>query len=269
MTADPSNRPDRLEVFAARLERSAVLLDFDGTLSAIVARPEQAAIEPGAREALSALVDLTAAVALVSGRRRKELGRLVDVRGIHIVGLYGRETIETGAERTDEPRIASIVPLIESALEVVEGAWVERKGAGLAVHYRAVNHPDSARATLVAAIEPIAAAAGLEIVHGKRVLDLVPIGSTQKGEAVRELVAAHRAEAVFYAGDDGADVPVFDALDALEATGTFTVKVAVRGPGTPAALLLAADLVVDQPSGLVRLLERVVESSQRGVGGRT
>jgi hypothetical protein len=36
-----------------------------------------------------------------------------------------------------------------------------------------------------------------------------------------------------------------------------TVKVAVRGAETPAALLDAADLLVDGPGGLVELLRRL------------
>ena len=37
----------------------------------------------------------------------------------------------------------------------------------------------------------------------------------------------------------------------------MTVKVAVHGPETPAALTAAADVVVDGPAGLVGLLRRL------------
>jgi len=59
---------------------------------------------------------------------------------------------------------------------------------------------------------------------------------------------------VLYAGDDHADLDAFAALDQLARGGLDTLKVAVRGPETPAALVEAADVVVEGPTGLVALL---------------
>jgi trehalose 6-phosphate phosphatase len=59
---------------------------------------------------------------------------------------------------------------------------------------------------------------------------------------------------VLYAGDDHADLDAFAALDTLARRGIDTVKVAVRGPETPTALVNAADVVTEGPNGLVALL---------------
>src|SRR3546814_9292497 len=49
-------------------ERAAVLLDFDGTLAPIVERADAATALPGVRAALTALAEVYAVVAIVSGR---------------------------------------------------------------------------------------------------------------------------------------------------------------------------------------------------------
>ena len=62
-----------LRAFADRDGRAGVLLDFDGTLSPIVARPELAKIRDGARDAIARLVERLAVVAVISGRTPAEL----------------------------------------------------------------------------------------------------------------------------------------------------------------------------------------------------
>jgi trehalose 6-phosphate phosphatase len=57
-----------------------------------------------------------------------------------------------------------------------------------------------------------------------------------------------------YAGDDAADVGAFDALDRLRDGGVATVRVAVASSEAPPALLQRADVVVEGPSDLLRLL---------------
>ena len=85
------------------------------------------------------------------------------------------------------------------------------------------------------------------------VLELVPAGRPMKGAAVERL-ARGELEAVLYAGDDHADLDAFAALDRLARDGIIVVRVAVHGDETPEALVEAADLVVQGPSGLVETL---------------
>jgi trehalose 6-phosphate phosphatase len=76
-----------------------------------------------------------------------------------------------------------------------------------------------------------------------------------KGAVVRELVRSARVSGCFYAGDDVADLEAFRALDELDAVAS--VRVAVRSEETPERLIAAADLIVDRPAGLVRLLSEL------------
>jgi len=101
----------------------------------------------------------------------------------------------------------------------------------------------------------VAADHGLEVVEGKMVVELMPADRPRKGGAVLRLAEELALRGVLFAGDDVADLEAFEALDRLRERHVLTIRVAVRGPETPADLVDAADVVVDGPSGLVRLLE--------------
>ena len=186
-------------------------------------------------------------VAIVTGRRSEEAAALLDAPGISILGLYGFEDAAPDL-------VAAAVPLARTAAEVVPDAWVEDKGASIAVHYRQAPEPHTARLELVLALQPVASQNALELVEGKMVLELVPRGRPMKGAAVERLAGEHALEAIVFAGDDLADVDAFEALDRLARRGVAAVRVAVRGDETPSALLEAADVTVEGPSGLVELL---------------
>jgi trehalose 6-phosphate phosphatase len=189
-------------------------------------------------------------VAIVSGRASEELARLLDVDGLTFYGLYGLE----GAA----PDLAdAVAPLVERAAAMVPGARAEHKVSSIAVHYRQANEPALARGALLPALEEIAAEHGLAVIEGKMVLELVPAGRPRKGGAVARIVGQYELAGALFAGDDVADVEAFDALDDAHARGIATVKVAVRSAEAPAVLLDRADVVVDGPEGLVRLLARL------------
>jgi trehalose 6-phosphate phosphatase len=236
-----------VEAFRRQAERAGVFLDFDGSLSAIVARPELAGPVAGARDALAGLVARYPLVAIVSGRSSDDVARLLDVNGLTYEGLYGMEGAATDIT-------LSLLPNVERAAALVPEAWVDDKRISVAVHYRGAPDPSAARRTLVAALEPIAASAGLEVMEGKMVLELVPADRPMKGGAVERLARERGLDAVLYAGDDVADIDAFAALDRLSERGVLAVRVAVRGPETPEELVRRADIAVEGPEGLVELL---------------
>jgi trehalose 6-phosphate phosphatase len=150
--------------------------------------------------------------------------------------------------------VAVVAPRVEAAAATVPEAWVEDKGASIAVHYRQAPNPTRARRQLIAALEEVASSAGLELVEGKMVVELVPAGRPRKGGAVERIVGENDLSAALFAGDDVADVEAFHALDSLAEKDLLAVKVAVRGKDTPRELLEAAAVVVEGPKGLVELL---------------
>jgi trehalose 6-phosphate phosphatase len=220
-------------------ELAAVLLDIDGTLAPIVARPEDADVPEATREVLRALVARYGLVGAVTGRP-SELGRrLVGVAGIEVAGTHGLELAD-GADGW-RPRIAAFRDTV---------AWpVEDKGLTLGFHYRTHPDPDAAHAELEA-VAVRAREAGLRTRFGRMVLEVLPPLDADKGTAVRELLRRAGLSRALFAGDDTTDLDAFAAVEELE----LGVTVGVRSDEGPPELIARADLVVEGPAGLVDLL---------------
>ena len=240
-------RADPLDALRREPESAAIMLDFDGSLSEIVARPELATPASGVREVLGDLAARYRLVAMVSGRPTEDLYPLLRIPSVRYVGHYGRLVDQA-------PIRPEALAWARTAAGAVPGAWVEDKGWSAAVHYRQAEDPVAARAALLEPLREIARAEGLEVIEGKMVLELVPGGGGRKGEAVTRLIREAAARAALFAGDDRADLDAFAALDRLGPEGVAGVKVAVRGQETPPELVEAADVVVEGPAGLVELL---------------
>lgn len=232
--------------------RRGFVFDFDGTLSEIVARPELARPIPGVPEALAGLAGENPLVAVVSGRPGYQVRELIGVPEVTVVGLYGLPEEGPGRRLLDDARSD-----IQRAAGLVPGGWVEDKGASVAVHYRGTEDPSAAARTLSRALRQVADAHGLSVLPGKMVLELTGDEVPGKGAVVRELIEASSVDACLYAGDDLADLDAFAVLERLGGAGVPTVKVAVRSEETPEDLLSRADVVVERPAGLVRLLSEL------------
>jgi trehalose 6-phosphate phosphatase len=231
--------------------RGGIFLDFDGTLSEIVATPELATLASSAPHQLVRLTEEWALVAVVSGRPSAQVRRLVSVPGVEVYGLYGLS--EEGASAA----VAAAVLDAERVAREIPGATVERKGVTVALHYRLAADPGEAERLLRAAADAIARRHGLRVLPGKMVLELAPIEVPGKGAVVAREVGRRDLAACLFAGDDRADLDAFATLDGLNDRGVATVKVAVRSDEAPAELLASADLVVEGPAGLIRLLEEL------------
>jgi trehalose 6-phosphate phosphatase len=228
---------------------AGIFLDFDGTLSDIVARPELAQPRPKAASVLALLVERYAVVAVVSGRPADEVRARLDVPGVIVFGRYGLPEGER-AERAERVMVTEV----ERAAARVRGAWVEDKGPSLAVHFRRVDEPEAAEASLRPILADVASRNGYVVLPGRRVLELAPSATPGKGAVVAGEVRSRRLRACLYAGDDHADLDAFAALDGLAGAGVATIKVAVRSEEAPQELIERADMLVDGPAGLLQLL---------------
>lgn len=241
---------DPLDALRADPAATAILTDFDGTLSPIVEDWTAALPLPGVRELLEAIAARYAVVGVISGR---PVGYLVEHLGteLRLAGLYGLESVINGkrvpAEGAEEWR-----PCIDRAVESATarfGSLVEHKGLSLTIHFR--THPELAEDVSAWAIRE-QDRSGLELRAAKASVELHPPVTFDKGTVV-EAVATGMSAACFL-GDDVGDLPAFAALDRLRARGLATVKIGVRTSEAPALLLDAADVVVDGPTGAVDLL---------------
>src|SRR5207253_7366923 len=96
-------------------ERAGLVTDVDGTISPIVAQPEDAVVLPEAREALRGLSEILELVAVVSGRRAADAWAIVGVDRLAYVGNHGLEACsQLGEHDTDAaarpwvPRLAAV-----------------------------------------------------------------------------------------------------------------------------------------------------------------
>ncbi|WP_369247448.1 trehalose-phosphatase [Streptomyces sp. R41] len=262
--ATPAGR-DGLDAILARPTRAVIGLDFDGTLAPIVPDPEQARAHPDAVPALAALAPKVASVAVITGRpagvavRHGGFAGVPGLEHLVVLGHYGAERWDavsgTVSAPAPHPGVAAVRAELPGFLDTIgawQGTWIEEKGRAVAVHTRRASDPQAAFEALREPLTDLATRHGLIVEPGRMVLELRPPGM-DKGVALLEYAREIGAEAVVYAGDDLGDLPAFAAVDKLRSDGIPGLLVC-SGSSEVAELADRADLVVDGPSGVVRLL---------------
>src|SRR5207244_1564397 len=94
----PAASVDSLSRLAEEPERAAILLDVDGVLAPIVARPEDARVPDETRAELRRIHGRYGLVACVSGRAGEDARRIVGVAELIYVGNHGLELEPESAE---------------------------------------------------------------------------------------------------------------------------------------------------------------------------
>jgi trehalose 6-phosphate phosphatase len=239
--------PTRARLLAPLAEapgESALVLDVDGTLAPIVARPELSAVPEETRTELRRLTERYRLVACVSGRAGDDARRLVGVPGIRVVGNHGLELA---------PEAEALAHRIAAFRDEV-GLPVEDKGLSLSFHYREAADEAAALAELED-VARRAEVAGLVPRWGRKVLEIRPPVDADKGTAVRALLSESGARRGLYAGDDATDL---DAFAGLRAAGLdHAVCIAIASDEGPDSLAKAADLTVGSPVELADLLREL------------
>jgi trehalose 6-phosphate phosphatase len=249
---------------------AVIASDFDGTLSPLVEDPSMSRAADGALDALARLAGSVGQVAIVTGRPALVATELSGVSGhaglgrLVVLGHYGLERWEasTGAI-TSEPVPEGVAVARERLPGVLRDAglpdaFVEDKDSSLAVHTRRLADPAGALETLRTPLSELAAEVGLRLEPGNLVLELRPPG-IDKGVALRRLLDSTGAHSVLYAGDDLGDLAAFQTLQALREDGLNAVLVAARSSGAT-ALAESADIVVDDPAGVVTVLTALADA---------
>jgi trehalose 6-phosphate phosphatase len=240
--------------------RALVAVDYDGTLAPIVEDPAAARPHPGAIAALRDVAARAGTVAVITGRpalAAVEIGGLDAVPGLIVLGSYGRERWESGRVTAPPvpPGVAQAreqLPGVLAAAGAPDGTWTEDKSEALAVHTRRTAEPGPALERLRGPLTALAERTGLAVEPGRMVIELRPPGA-DKGQTLKDLVFERPVSAVMYCGDDLGDVPAFQAVARLRGDGVPGLAVC-SGSAEVTALIELADLVVDGPDGVVRLL---------------
>ncbi len=227
--------------------RTGIFTDFDGTLSPVVPRPDDARPAEGAVRSLESLARSYGLVAVVSGRSLEDLRTRMKPRGVLLAGAYGRERSDRHVRRQTEGW--ETLPIAAAAaIQRLPGVHLERKGSGVALHFR--NAPDCGEDVREIA-ESLAKEYGMEVRPGRMVYELIVPGP-HKGDVICSLIEERSLDRVLVAGDDFGDL---DAFGAVRDSGVDAVVAAVISEEAPPGLTELADLVLGGPVELVRFLQ--------------
>jgi len=201
---------------------SALFLDIDGTLVAVVDDPRLARVDADLVAALPRLrARLDGAVALVTGRAIADADRIFPGLSLPLAGQHGCErrdalaTVHTPVQRSET--ILRLRERLATAVAACPGVRLEDKGLTLAMHYRSAP----AFATEIAR----AAALALDEIDRDRIyvaergnmrLELRP-RACDKGCAIAEFMQEppFAGRRPVFIGDDDTDEAGFAVVDAL------------------------------------------------------
>ncbi len=251
------------EVRAA--SHTLLLSDYDGTLTPIVGRPDEAVLPPEVRDKLRALSEKPAlSVGIISGRSLSESKAMVGIDGIYYAGNHGLEIDGPGlkfvnpAAEAAQAEIKSLAVQFSARLAGIGGVIVEDKGLSLSVHYRLVKEDEvNAVAEVFHRItSPLLREGKIRVTSGKKVWEVRPPVDWDKGKAVeainREMKAVLRCERLLtiYLGDDTTDE---DAFRVIRRPQGWSIFVGQENPSSNAECFLSST------SEVLTFLSRLLE----------
>jgi trehalose 6-phosphate phosphatase len=258
---------EALEPLRSDPARSAVLLDIDGTLAPIVRHAADAHVPEATRTLLIEIAQRYGLVGCVSGRRASTARQIVAIGTIAYVGNHGGELLRPRAAQAEvDPELIAWTARTREFAQRAMTAERQRlrvrsedKDAIAAFHWRGAPDEDAA----AGAVGEIAAQAQREgfVVHwGRKVLEVRPPVTLDKGLGVAALLRGSSVVAGLYVGDDSTDIDAFRGLRRLVESGRLACAVcaAVSSDEAPAELAQEADLVVEGTRGVRELLEALL-----------
>ena len=271
----PADLRTALAPLLARPASTAVLTDFDGTLSPIVRDPSAARPLDGSAEVLAQLARHFGVVAVISGRPVSYLEEHMPLpvqsnprHRVRLVGLYGLEQSWGDGRIVVEPAASGWSEVVADAVAHLrqgapEGVLVEPKGLAVTVHWRQAPRAEGWANGAVAAE---AERSGLRAHPGRMSIELRPPLEVDKGSVVRGLAAS--CSAACYFGDDLGDLPAFEALAAMgRDEGVRTVSIAAVDDESDPSVAAGADVVVAGPAGVLEVLAWLAASASADAGG--
>lgn len=223
MNNHPCNFFENADKIRQELSQKKVILflDYDGTLTPIVATPDLAVISDEMREMVRR-VSQALTVSVVSGRATDDVKSKVRIDGLFYAGSHGFEIIDLAGNVTINEEAQKIRGTIDEVhkklserLKGVPGALVENVKYTISSHYRLVSDEDFPK--VARAVEKILEEyPALRKTDGKKVFEIRPKIDWDKGKAVewilKYLEFDENKQIPVYIGDDTTDEDAFRVL---------------------------------------------------------
>jgi trehalose 6-phosphate phosphatase len=245
-------------------ERLWLFLDYDGTLVKFTRTPD--ILKPDAK--LIDLIRRLAArprlrLAIISGRRLKDVQTLLPVEGVYKAGTYGIEVETPEGERIQREEYAQVRPYLdqvkphwEEIIDARRGFFLEDKGYALAAHARFAPEKEAVRviSNLQQSLDQDMITSEYRLIKHRRFLE-ISSAKAHKGKTVSFLLnsfplpGAH----LLYIGDDDHDSEAFETIHAF---GGIAISVEqyfgyIRSSG--------GDYVLKSPKAVSKWLENLVK----------
>ena len=201
----------------------ALFLDFDGTLVPIQKDPRQCFLSDKIKTQLLLLAGSQCCYLMVlSGRSLSDIKKRIGIREIYYGGNHGLDISGPNLRYTHPKALTSKLDIqyvtrkLKKELTNIEGAWLEKKKFSVSLHFRSVkkeNIPLIKKVFHTVANEFIEEKR-LSVIKGKKVIELTPNASWDKGSAALWILKQLKDKCVpIYIGDDQTDETAFKALN--------------------------------------------------------
>ncbi|KAG8079670.1 hypothetical protein GUJ93_ZPchr0007g6338 [Zizania palustris] len=270
-------------VAEAKGKQIVMFLDYDGTLSPIVADPDRAVMTEDMRDAVRGVAEHFP-TAIVSGRCIDKVFSFVKLEELYYAGSHGMDIkgptatsdshshshIKAKGDAVTCQPASEFLPVIEEVYQeltarmaAIRGALVEHNKFCLSVHFRCVDEQEwGALEAQVRAV--LQGYPDLHLTKGRKVLEIRPVIDWDKGSALKFLLKslgyAGRSDVFpIYIGDDRTDEDAFKVL---------------RNMGQGMGILVAnipkettASYTLREPSEVKEFLRKLVKSKSNGAKG--
>jgi trehalose-phosphatase len=218
--------------WASNVRMHSLLLDFDGTLTPVVADPDCACLDATVRRVLQEIQDTgRIAIGIISGRSLEEIRGRVGICGIIYAGNHGMEIRGPAVRFIDRAALAArdevqlLALRLKFDLKRFHNLQIRNKGLSITIHWSTPQLPEFRKEIRRMVIDAVADGSKRFTVRDAiNSIDILPATQWNKGSAAhwinRHLDVDIRNS--MYVGDDGSDEDVFASLHE-----GITVKVGV------------------------------------------
>lgn len=255
---------NELNQWVSEAERLWLFLDYDGTLVKFSRTPDVISPDPKVIELIRRVANLSRVrLAIVSGRRMRDIQTLLPVPGIYMAGTYGIEVQTPEGERIQREDYALIRPYLDRLkpywMEIIDGKkgyYLEDKGWSLALHARFAPPKEATRviSTIQHTLDQELITDEYRLIKRNKFLE-VSSALAHKGKTVSFLLNSFPMPGarLVYIGDDDNDAEAFETIHSF---GGVAISVAqyfgyIRSTG--------GDYVMKSPKAVRKWLENLTK----------